>query len=280
MDSHIVVPQSHKTVTFLEDQLLAAEINGQVFVSIKSVAHSLGFTKGQYDRQVKNIKTDLVLSQGASNVTLPTTGGMMEVSVMNVEFLPIWLAKISITPAMTQNTPQIARKLVEYQLKAKDVLFRAFFPQNQQLSFEDALILQLGEQKKMKQELQMQQQYLNEYGARLVQNEQKVDRMIDHLTKSPERANIRHGINEYCRRRNLPQDHAWSALSTIILDRFGVDLPRRVDNKRKAIQVARLQLGKRAYADSTLKSKYTMVDAIFDAELQQEVLRILAGMIR
>lgn len=271
-------PQT-KEVSFLEDTLLAAEVNGKVYVAVGAIASGLGFTKGQYDRQVKNIKADLVLSQGASDLTLPTKGGLQEVTVIDIEFLPIWLAKISITPKMKAENPILVNKLVDYQLKAKDVLYRAFFPVAQQLSFEDVMIAQLQEQKKMKEQLAAQQAYIENYGKRLEDNENKVTVMLEHLTKTPERANIRHAINEYCRVHNATQDHAWSELVVRVRDKFGIDLAKRVDNKRKAIQTKRIQDGKKGYADSTLKSKYTTVDAIFENDLQKEVMGILAGLL-
>jgi hypothetical protein len=46
-----------------------------------------------------------------------------------IDFLPLWLAKISITPKMKKNNPELVEKLIQYQLKAKDVLAAAFLPQ-------------------------------------------------------------------------------------------------------------------------------------------------------
>lgn len=45
---------------------------------------------------------------------------------LQLDYLPLWLAKISITPTMRKEMPGIAEKLVAYQLKAKDVLAAAF----------------------------------------------------------------------------------------------------------------------------------------------------------
>ena len=38
------------------------------------------------------------------------------------------VCKISITPTMRENNPELVEKLVNYQLKAKDVLAAAFLP--------------------------------------------------------------------------------------------------------------------------------------------------------
>lgn len=57
-----------------------------------------------------------------------TGGGNQNVWCLKLDFVPLWLAKISITPTMEQETPELAAKLMEYQLKAKDVLAAAFVP--------------------------------------------------------------------------------------------------------------------------------------------------------
>lgn len=59
---------------------------------------------------------------------LPTKGGTQRTLCLKLDFVPLWLAKISITPTMKQETPELAEKLMEYQLKAKDVLAAAFMP--------------------------------------------------------------------------------------------------------------------------------------------------------
>ena len=53
---------------------------------------------------------------------------MQDAYCLKLDFVPLWLAKISITPTMEQETPELAEKLMEYQLKAKDVLAAAFMP--------------------------------------------------------------------------------------------------------------------------------------------------------
>ena len=63
-------------------------------------------------------------------MTLPTNGGNQDVLCLKLDFVPLWLAKISITPTMSRETPELADRLEQYQLKAKDVLAAAFLPQN------------------------------------------------------------------------------------------------------------------------------------------------------
>ena len=100
--------------------------NSKVYVGVKWITQALGFNKNIHDRQVKNIQTDVVLSKGASNLTLPTKGGNQKSLCIELDYLPLWLAKISITPTMKKERPEVTDKLIEYQLKAKDVLAEAF----------------------------------------------------------------------------------------------------------------------------------------------------------
>ncbi|WP_411735031.1 ORF6C domain-containing protein [Paenibacillus sp. M2] len=116
-----------KLVPFNGAELLGVRANdGKVYVGVKWVCQGIGFDKNHSDAQVKKIQTDVVLGQGASNLTLPTNGGRQEALVIELDFLPLWLAKISITPSMQAHQPEVADKLVKYQLKAKDVLAAAF----------------------------------------------------------------------------------------------------------------------------------------------------------
>lgn len=74
---------------------------------------------------------DIVISKGISNLILPTKGGKQDILCIRHDFVPLWLAKITITPAMKQITPDLVDKLVDYQLKAKDVLAEAFLPKKE-----------------------------------------------------------------------------------------------------------------------------------------------------
>ena len=47
---------------------------------------------------------------------------------LKLDFVPLWLAKISITPTMESDNPELADRLEQYQLRAKDVLAAAFLP--------------------------------------------------------------------------------------------------------------------------------------------------------
>ncbi len=119
---------SVKTIPFMGDKLMAAkdEKSGKIYAGIKWICDGLGLSEGQSKSERLRIQNDIVLKQGGRNIILPTKGGIQSVQCIDNEFVPLWLAKISITPAMKKEHPEVADKLVQYQLKAQKVLADAF----------------------------------------------------------------------------------------------------------------------------------------------------------
>lgn len=100
--------------------------DGKIYVGIRWICEGIGLTKGQMQNERVKIKNDVVLKQGERNLVLPTKGGNQKTTCIEISYLPLWLAKISITPKMQEEKPEIMKKLISYQLKAKDVLADAF----------------------------------------------------------------------------------------------------------------------------------------------------------
>lgn len=118
-----------RKVPFMGTELMAARDNsGQIWAGVRWMCDGIGLTKGQMQNERNRIREDKVLSKGERNLVLPTKGGKQEALCLKLDFVPLWLAKISITPTMEAETPELAETLMEYQLKAKDVLAAAFLP--------------------------------------------------------------------------------------------------------------------------------------------------------
>ena len=117
-----------KEVNFNGDNLMAVQddSNGKVYVGVSWVCNGIGFEKGQKDRQVKNVQSDIVIKQGCVKFDAGVFDEYNDTLAIELDYLPIWLAKISITPKMQKENPIVTEKLVNYQLKAKDVLAQAF----------------------------------------------------------------------------------------------------------------------------------------------------------
>lgn len=161
-----------KNVDLFGDTIVAAkDKNGSVWAGVKWLCEGLGLTEDQMRNERKKISKDVVLSKGGSNLTLPTKGGKQDVLCLRNDFVPLWLAKITVTPSMKENNPELVDKLVQYQLKAKDVLAEAFFPKEEQihrLSPEEMMRIQLG--------------MLDEQGERLGSVESRVDKLENTMT--------------------------------------------------------------------------------------------------
>ncbi|MBN1070465.1 hypothetical protein FC774_11570 [Clostridium botulinum] len=140
-----------KNVDFFGDNLVAIknEETGKVYTGVSYICKGIGFNKDQKDRQVKNVQSDLVVNRGCVKFDAGVIDPNNEVLGIELDFLPLWLAKISITPRMKEEQPEVAEKLVNYQLKAKDVLAQAFI-HNKPTCIEDILISSLQEMKAIK----------------------------------------------------------------------------------------------------------------------------------
>lgn len=122
-----------KDVDLMGNTVMAAQdSDGIIWVGVRWICDGLGMTEGQMKRQIKNIKSDMLFSRGGANqIPLPTNSGKQDVFCIKLDFIPLWLAKISITDKTRKERPEFAEKLLEYQLKAKDILAEAFLPKQE-----------------------------------------------------------------------------------------------------------------------------------------------------
>ncbi|WP_432354701.1 phage antirepressor N-terminal domain-containing protein [Anaerotruncus rubiinfantis] len=125
-----------KPVNFLGDTLMAAQdAEGNIWVGVSWMCNGIGLNKNEKDRQVKNVQADSVLKEGCRKFDAGVFDPNNITVALRLEFVPLWLAKISITPTMKIENPELAEHLKQYQLKAKDVLAAAFLPTNKPARF-------------------------------------------------------------------------------------------------------------------------------------------------
>ena len=116
-----------KDIQFNGSTLRAAQdVNKIIWIGVRWVCNGLGLSEGQMKSERKKIQADIVLSQGTKFHPLGTDDANSDVLCLKLDFLPLWLAKIRITPTIKKENPDLAERLVDYQLKAKDVLAAAF----------------------------------------------------------------------------------------------------------------------------------------------------------
>ena len=114
---------------FYGDNLIALQDNatGEIYTAINSVLRGIGFTERQVRHNREKWLNDLVVSKGCQNFVIPMENGIkQETYCISDRKLPIALTKISITPKMKQNQPELASKLELYQDKCADVLASVF----------------------------------------------------------------------------------------------------------------------------------------------------------
>ena len=116
-----------KRVDLMGDTIMAAQDKeGTIWAGINFFCRGLGMSKRQRDFQVEKVKADKTLSKGCRLLRAGVLDIANEVYALRLDFVPIWLSKITITKKMEQETPDLADKLLQYQLKAKDILAEAF----------------------------------------------------------------------------------------------------------------------------------------------------------
>lgn len=124
-----------KDVEFNGAVLRAAQVEDIVYVGVRWVCQGLGLNDGKIKTERKRIQEDVVLNKGKKFLPLGTDNANSDVLCLMLDFLPLWLAKINITPTMKRENPELVDRLIEYQLKAKDVLAEAFLSKRKKRLF-------------------------------------------------------------------------------------------------------------------------------------------------
>lgn len=118
-----------KKVPFLGTELMAArDADGQIWAGVKWMCNGIGLSRGQANGEIVKVQSDEALQEGCTKFHAGVFDAAHETIALKLDFVPLWLAKISITPTMKAEHPEVAETLKQYQLKAKDVLAAAFLP--------------------------------------------------------------------------------------------------------------------------------------------------------
>lgn len=133
-----------KNVNVLGDSIMAAkDEEGNVWAGVSYFCNALGMTKGQKDRQVTNVQKDEALKKGCLRLEAGVLDSSNETIALRIDYIPLWLAKITITEKTRKEHPELADKLLEYQLRAKDILADAFMPKHPRIPQSPLELLEL-----------------------------------------------------------------------------------------------------------------------------------------
>ncbi|KIL71909.1 phage antirepressor N-terminal domain-containing protein [Bacillus badius] len=230
-------PIEHKAVRFDGDEIVVVKANNEkIYAAVKWVCQGMQLTEGQYQNQTRKLSDDPVLVQGIAKMQLPTNSGVQDVLCIDLEFMPLWLAKIN---AGIISDEVIRNKVVSYQLKAKDVLAKAFMPSENvvPMSKDQALVTVLRTTADLVEDTQAIKEEQHEIRKLVTQIDQKVEEQITLDHGEQRRIQRAIGAKVYSTtsdkevRRKL-----FSELHREIRDRFGVASYK--DVKRKELQSA------------------------------------------
>ena len=111
-----------REIRFDGKEIITTQMNGKIYVAVKSVCDNLEMNANQFKNQKDKINIDELLKGGRKFAPLMTNGGIQEVMMLELDYLPIWLAKIN----PSRFSDELKEKLMLYQLKAKDILADEF----------------------------------------------------------------------------------------------------------------------------------------------------------
>lgn len=122
------------------------------------------------------------------------------------------------------------------------------------------------------------EQKLRAIEEKQTKTDEKVTQIKDYLTESPDFKKLERAINTYARREGITYAEARGVLYRKIEDLHGIDINQIIRNKHKKLNEEREKSGKKAYAQSTLRSKYNGTNVLVEKDLLKEAMEILAGL--
>lgn len=251
MDKQIEVVEQ-KLVEFNGAELLGIKTNeGKIYVGVSYVCNGIGLTEGQKDRQVKKVQEDGMLKTGVTKLPVKFDGQVREVLVIEHDYLPIWLTKITVTPKMQKDSPEVSQNLINYQLKSKDALSNAFNAQSKnvvQIPTELNMFGQITDalQQSFKAMVTMQQdlvetkkevQEAKEENKQLKNDIQDVKiGLVD--VNLPLRNQFNDAVKVYCGKQGLEFNIAYNNIYKIIAEQHHVNIKLRAQRSgKKSIEI-------------------------------------------
>ena len=109
-----------KEIGFNGMNLVGISFKEKLYIIVRNFCEVLGV---DHNSQLKRIKRDEVLNRGVVKMTIPTNGGYQETNLLELDFVPIWLAGIK----TNQCRDEVRKYLLEFKIRVKDILSEAFF---------------------------------------------------------------------------------------------------------------------------------------------------------
>lgn len=219
-----------KQVPFMGTNLMAAkDADGQIWAGVSYICNGIGLSKSQKDTQIQNVQKDRVLAQGCLKFQAGVFDPNNATVALKLDFVPLWLAKIAITPTIEAETPALADRLEQYQLRAKDVLAAAFMPVSATPDL-DALSPQL----KCLINIELRQR---EQAKAIEDTNTRLDSIGEVISLSPNswRKDSQHLISKIAQKMGGNEfiRDTQAEIFRLVNERAGVSLETRLTNKRR-----------------------------------------------
>ena len=85
----------------------AQDVAGKIWVGVRWICQGMGFDENRIDNERKKMQKDIVVSKGVKFYSLGQDRAKSDVLCIDLDYLPLWLAKISITPTMQKENPDL-----------------------------------------------------------------------------------------------------------------------------------------------------------------------------
>lgn len=117
----------------------------------------------------------------------------------------------------------------------------------------------------------LQQKQINDIKGKLEETEKR----INNIYVIGDRKQFTNEVNSVCRSTGMEQSRVYGLVYKQLLDDYGIDLPTRVENKKRKIQEERLNSGKKPLSPATLKQKATCLNIADEENLWNELGKCL-----
>lgn len=180
--------QEVKEIPFNDNTLLGVkDENGQVWLGVRKACRDIGLTEKQANNELEKIKKELLYNSCTPNLGwrllhVKFDGQVREILVLAEKFVPMWLAKISLTPSMQRKNPVAVKKLLEYQLEAADTLHKAFYETVEQKDMFNAKMGIEGKIVDLEKQLKITVVQLNNVETTLELQTDRLNAVMDNMT--------------------------------------------------------------------------------------------------
>lgn len=108
-------------VPFAGTEIMVVDDGDRRPVPMKLFVEGIGL---EWKHTYEFVAGDEVLKQGIRVTRIPTSGGVQEVTALDMRYIPLFLAKLN--PSRYSHKPELQARLVKYQVECADVLYQYF----------------------------------------------------------------------------------------------------------------------------------------------------------